>query len=97
MILLGDGGMGKTVSLIHFWKTLLESNSKNGGETIPLFITLLEYNSVTEDEYANFIAKRIAWHYLGLKEDRGDTINLLWDVFKIAPPNGLPNILLLLD
>ncbi|MEJ7736277.1 MAG: TIR domain-containing protein [Chitinophagaceae bacterium] len=97
LLLLGDGGMGKTVSLIHFWETLLKNNQENKQETIPIFITLHEYNTVSEGERPDFIAKRIIWNYLGIKESRGEAMDVLWDVFKTASKKGMPNIVLLLD
>lgn len=96
-ILLGEGGMGKTVSLIHFWEAVLKNNQQSDHQSIPLFITLHEYHTVSEGERSDFVAKRIAWHYLGIKENRGEAMETLWEVFKTAPQKGSPNIVLLLD
>lgn len=96
-ILLGDGGMGKTVSLINLWKTLLNNNQEREVGTIPIFLTLHEYNTVSEQERDGFIAKRICWHYLGLKENRGATIDALWDAIKTNSEKEVPSMVLLLD
>lgn len=97
LILLGDGGMGKTVSLIHLWKKLINLDFTNHPVPIPIFITLNEYNFLSDDGRTDFITKRIAWHYLGVKENYNESINLLWQVFKATAENNAPNILLLLD
>lgn len=87
--------MGKTVSLIHLWEGLLKNKDVYG--TLPLFLTLHEYNLRSEDERSNFIAKRIAWHYLGLKDSSTEAIELIWAAFKATTENGSPDIVLLLD
>ena len=92
VILFGDGGMGKTVSLIHFWEMFLKTQK----ETIPIFLTCMN-TTASETERHGFITKRIVWHYLRLKVPPGEYINAIWDVFKTASENGRQNIVLLLD
>ncbi|MEJ7766842.1 MAG: hypothetical protein WKF89_03460 [Chitinophagaceae bacterium] len=89
-VLFGDGGMGKTVSLIHLWDTLLKTNS----EIVPVFLTLNEYNQ-PHLQKEDFIAKRIARHYLGETTDK--TIDDIWEAWKIEKQPGTPNMILLLD
>ncbi|MCP5054801.1 MAG: SMEK domain-containing protein, partial [bacterium] len=43
-VIVGEGGMGKTVSLIRLWERLLEGNKKGEKGPVPVFIPLNEYN-----------------------------------------------------
>jgi hypothetical protein len=64
-VLVGDGGMGKTVSLIHWWKKLLETGECRQGEPIPVFITLNEFNQVPSGKREDFIIASILKNYGG--------------------------------
>ncbi len=97
ILLLGDGGMGKTVSLIHLWKALLEKNQQDTRQPIPLFVSLKEYNTVPEIERHNFISSRIAWHYLRERKNSGETTNAFWDFIMEKPELDITRLVLLLD
>lgn len=93
-VLLGEGGMGKTVTLLHIWKNLLE------GDSVPIFLNLNEYNTASETERQGFIIKRIVQRYLlggdiwttSEKETKGLVQLLNADQYKQRP-----RIILLLD
>lgn len=63
-VIVGLGGMGKTVSLLQWWENLLnyKPNSESPGP-IPVFIALNEFNQVFEMEGGNFIVSYIIRHY----------------------------------
>jgi hypothetical protein len=60
-VIVGEVGMGKTVSLIHWWEKYLE----NRGETkpVPVFIELNEFNQLKEEKRDGFILSMIYDHY----------------------------------
>ncbi len=61
-VLLGEGGMGKTVSVIRLWQHFLQKKEPN--TPIPIFISLNEYNSKDKKDSEDFIKKTIAKNYL---------------------------------
>ncbi len=76
--LTGEGGMGKTVSLLWAWKQLIghgkekeDSSGKKKGKNragkniIPIYIALNQYNRVSPLIRENFITQYIAEYYLG--------------------------------
>ena len=92
-VILGDGGMGKTVSLLRIW----EDGLKNTTATVPVFIALNEYNSTSDTQREDFILRRIA-QTCGLAEDlTPEWKNALWNLIRNPLPNGKPAIRLLLD
>ncbi len=60
-VILGDGGMGKTVSLIQWWQQLLENKDTNS--PVPVYIALNEYNQLPEGKRDNFIVSYIRKNY----------------------------------
>lgn len=92
-VLFGEGGMGKTVSLLRLWHEKLKN--KNTGP-IPLFIPLHEFNWASEAEKDGFILKYLARHYLQIRELTADLENDLWELCT-SPSPGHPKIVLLLD
>jgi WD40 repeat protein len=64
-VIVGDGGMGKTVSLIQWWKKLLETGEHRQGEPVPVFIALNEFNQVPEEERKDFIMASVLKNYGG--------------------------------
>lgn len=91
-LLVGDGGMGKTVSLLLLWRDLLFE--ENG--PVPVFIPLNEYNSSSEAERNDFVARYICKNLLNIPEPLPETVNALWKLFE-TPREGKPSLILLLD
>ena len=91
-LLVGDGGMGKTVSLLLLWRDLLFE--ENG--PVPVFIPLNEFNSSSEAERNDFVVRYICKNLLNIPEPLPETINALWKLFE-TPLNGKPSLVLLLD
>ncbi|AEE54381.1 caspase family protein [Haliscomenobacter hydrossis] len=92
-VVLGEGGMGKTVSLLRLWEDWLESQAA----AVPVFIALNEYNALPAAERADFVLRSIARN-CGLVESLTDEWkNALWDILRHPHPAGSPSILLLLD
>lgn len=86
-LLIGAGGMGKTVSLIQLWQQmLLEMKSP---APIPIFIPLNEFNN---RPVSGFIRKYILEHY-----DFSDFDQLAKAPLKIEDQADRPHLLLLLD
>ena len=93
-VIVGEGGLGKTVSLLTLWKKYLESDNP----TIPIYIALNEYNPEDPD---NFITQYIARYYLEQQNLTQEEENQLWKIF-IHPAghdsdNEVPSVLFLLD
>jgi hypothetical protein len=61
----GAGGMGKTVSLIHWWEKLLGSGEHWPGGPVPVFIALNEFNQVPEGKREDFIMASVLKNYGG--------------------------------
>lgn len=91
-LLVGDGGMGKTVSLLLLWRDLLFE--ENG--PVPIFIPLNEYNASSEAERNDFVVRYICEHLLNIPEPLPETVNALWKLFETSQ-NGAPSLILLLD
>lgn len=91
-LLVGDGGMGKTVSLLLLWRDLLFE--ENG--PVPVFIPLNEYNSSSEAERNDFVVRYICKSLLNIPEPPAETVNALWKVLA-TPREGKPSLILLLD
>jgi WD40 repeat protein len=91
-LLFGDGGMGKTVSLLLLWRDLLFD--ENG--PVPVFIPLNEYNSSSEDERNDFIVRHICKQLLNIPEPLPETVNAIWKLFE-THNDGMPSLILLLD
>ncbi|SDF90259.1 WD40 repeat [Dyadobacter soli] len=91
-LLVGDGGMGKTVSLLLLWRDLLFD--ENG--PVPIFIPLNEYNSSSEAERNDFVVRYIYKNLLNIPEPPDETVNALWQLFETSR-DGKPSLILLLD
>jgi len=91
-VIVGDGGMGKTVSLIQWWQKLLENSDKI--KPVPVYIALNEFNQVPEGKRENFILSYILKNY-------GDDDTTLEQIEKIITPQLVtdhsPTMVLLLD
>lgn len=59
-LLIGEGGTGKTTSLLRAWKSLLERENLEQYQMIPIYIPLNEANSNLGE---NFIEKYFQEHY----------------------------------
>lgn len=95
-VLTGEGGMGKTVSVITLWERFLEDKDS----PIPLFIALNEYNEASTEERQDFIVKSICRNYLNKENFTGELKEKIWDLFReFDSKEGIkqPSVLLLLD
>ncbi|MCX6584157.1 MAG: hypothetical protein NT166_28625 [Candidatus Aminicenantes bacterium] len=110
-IIVGDGGMGKTVSLVRLWETLLIKNflevqgaifqlkplaaEGNNDGLVPVFIALNEFNQVKEEKRQGFILNYIRENYC----DSPTTVEEIWDALKLPVQEGVfkPRFVLLLD
>jgi hypothetical protein len=98
-VVLGDGGMGKTVSLIHWWEQLLDEGEQQQGKPVPLFIALNEFNQVPEEQRKDFIISYILEHYCLAPGDK-PTAAQVKELMKTLPRIGSdmsPGVVLLLD
>jgi hypothetical protein len=95
-IIAGEGGMGKTVSLVRLWKTYLDRVHSGLDEPIPVFIALNEFNRRT-GAARDFILSWVADSYLG---DEG-LKNVLKKLLKAGEQREdrlkVPSVVLLLD
>lgn len=93
-LILGDGGMGKTMSLLRIWEKLLD-----GQDTpVPIFVALNEYNLAKGEERSDFIARYIVQHYLRINQVTNELLDNVWNFFKSErPKDSLPSIMILLD
>jgi hypothetical protein len=95
-VIVGEGGMGKTVSLVRLWKTYLDRIDSGSDEPIPVFIALNEFNQRTNST-GDFILSRIAKSYL----DDERLKNVLNKLFKARGQRvdgmKVPTVVLLLD
>jgi len=92
--ILGDGGMGKTVSIIRLWENFLEKRKTES--PIPIFIALNEYNQIAEaSDREEFIVNQIRKKY-----SESTSIDGIWEVMKTPIHNNgnfVPSLILLLD
>ncbi len=95
-VIVGEGGMGKTVSLVRLWKTYLDRINSGSDEPIPVFIALNEFNHCTNTT-GDFIRSLIAKSYL----DDERLKNVLNKLFKARGQRvggiNVPSVVLLLD
>ncbi len=94
-VILGEGGMGKTVSIIRLWAEYLEKKDKK--TSVPIFIALNEYNQISDaSKREDFIVSMI-------KKNNGDeTVSkeAIWKIMKTPIQKGddfIPSLILLLD
>lgn len=93
VVLVGEGGLGKTVSLLILWQQYLEDEN-----TIPIFIPLNDYNQA--DDRRHFVRNYIARYYLQQPHPSDTEKNLLWQLLvrsRDEPEQTKPAVLLLLD
>jgi WD40 repeat protein len=92
--ILGDGGMGKTVSIVRLWKDYLDKQQTDS--PIPIFIALNEYNQIAvASNREKFIVNQIRKKY-----DESITSEDIWEVMKSPIQNKgkfVPSLILLLD
>jgi WD40 repeat protein len=98
VVIVGEGGMGKTVSLVRLRETFL-NNIENGiDDPIPVFIALNEYNH-HKANVCDFIQNQVLRNYLG--DIVGNLKNVLLKFFKtpLKETNGgkIPAVVLFLD
>jgi WD40 repeat protein/predicted MPP superfamily phosphohydrolase len=91
----GEGGRGKTVSLVRLWEEHVSSNI--GNMPVPIFIDLNEYNNANEDFKKVFIRNTIGKEYLGKVRLSDEENNKLWDFLRKPLKDGQPSVILLLD
>lgn len=98
-VLTGDGGMGKTVSLLRWWQEYTKYEHWQPNTPIPLFIQLHEYNRwASNSDGANFILNQICKDYRhdSGKLDKEHLLDLfLHSIQKDSQP--IPSVILLLD
>jgi hypothetical protein len=94
-VILGEGGMGKTVSLIYWWKKLLIPVAHRKDIPVPVFIALNEFNK-EEGKRDRFILGKITEYYGQGKV----SIDQIEAIMKTPLQDGdefLPSMVLLLD
>ncbi|MEQ8156128.1 MAG: hypothetical protein ABRQ25_14775 [Clostridiaceae bacterium] len=99
---IGEGGMGKTVSLLKLWNLFLEGSCS----PIPIYIELNNYNAYyvkSENESLhnrNYIMNVITKNYLGIEKISDEDRNALSELLKkknSQEGKHVPSIILLLD
>ena len=91
-IVKGQGGMGKTVTLLQLWKQYIDEDGP-----LPLFIILNEYNQAQPEEQADWIMHYILHNYLDEQVPTQENKNLLSQWLKADHHSEHPKVLLLLD
>ncbi|HLP44936.1 MAG TPA: NACHT domain-containing protein, partial [Candidatus Kapabacteria bacterium] len=95
-VIVGEGGMGKTVSLIQWWENLLGSGEKSIPVPVPVFIALNEFNQVSEAKREGFILETIRKNY-GLDKITLDQIESIMKTPLQQGKGFIPSMVLLLD
>lgn len=103
LLLVGEGGMGKTVSLINIWSHYLQETEKN--KPVPLFIALNEFNYVNQvDCKLGFICSKIIETYLPNNQTSNITADKVFELLnaerkakKKEVQKNKPTTILLLD
>ena len=94
-VIVGEGGLGKTVSLIRLW----DENTQiyEPGKPVPIFIALNEYNQASDTSDRNdFIISMIKDYYLDDSVSDAD----VWEAMKTPIKDEIdyvPSMVLLLD
>lgn len=96
-VIVGDGGMGKTVSLLQWWEQLLGPGKLP--EPVPVFIALNEFNQVLEGKREDFIISSVLNNYGG---ENGEQLTVAQVKKTMKTPlragsDFIPSIVLLLD
>jgi WD40 repeat protein len=87
-VIVGEGGMGKTVSMVRLWQILLEREANETDKPVPVFIALNEFNQVSEEKRRGFILNYIHENYC----DSSTTIEEIWDAMKHPEKEGTLSI-----
>ncbi len=95
-VLIGEGGMGKTVSLIRLWEKLTDSKSYELGAPVPLFIPLNEWTRPSKNIKSRFIVEMINEKYLGRKPEDEEILDLMKSA-ENSKNTFVPSVILLLD
>lgn len=97
-VIVGEGGMGKTVSLIRLWEKCIKSSEED--TPIPIYIALNEYNEVDVKDSRHFIINTIMKDYFSKLDVTNQACDNLWELMKAPINNGKthrPSVILLLD
>ncbi|NIM15373.1 MAG: SMEK domain-containing protein [Candidatus Aminicenantes bacterium] len=95
-VLVGEGGMGKTVSLVRLWKEYTRAEFYVPGSPVPVFIQLNEWNRWAERNQKNFINWMIRHYYLDDAVEEKE----IQELMKQPVKNGdsfVPSVILMLD
>ena len=98
ILLVGEGGMGKTFSLVQIWKHYLSKKEENS--PIPIYVSLNRYNDIPDGDRDAFITNYILENYLQKRFFSSEEQKKLWDVLmNDTKKSGKedPSIILLLD
>lgn len=104
-IILGEGGMGKSVALMQWWNQILELADKAKkdplnpelGVTIPIYVALHEFNQLSESKREGFLTRYIARHYLGERSMSAESESQIWKWLRKPSGDKPPKMILLLD
>ena len=99
VLIKGEGGMGKTVSLISLWQYLIDKYDED--MPVPIYISLSEYNTIKNKlKKESFILDSISKYYLKKSVNRRKVKDALWKKFQ-EPNNqkaeSKPSFILMLD
>ncbi len=89
-LILGEGGLGKTVSMLRLWEAYLTAGP------IPCFIALNEYNQAP-DGSQEFLIRYLAKQYLGQSHPSPAQLTQLQAWLEAPWPHAQPKALILLD
>ncbi|MGE5343174.1 MAG: SMEK domain-containing protein [Candidatus Omnitrophota bacterium] len=101
VVITGEGGMGKTVSLVRMWEKLLNDYTTeplvNNQSPIPLFIALNEYNHFNLNT-KDFIQTQVLKNYLD-NDSKSESVLLRLFKTPLSKPdrNPMPAVVLFLD
>lgn len=88
-LLIGAGGMGKTVSMVHLWTYFLEKPKAPGEEVpVPLYLALEEINDWQGNRRGHFLEEQLQQYY---------QIYDFRDLLGVENTQYAPRIILLLD
>jgi hypothetical protein len=88
-VIKGDGGMGKTVSLVRLWDEFTKHYHAAG--PVPVFIQLNEINTVPEEKRMDFILSTIRRDYFDGSVIEEEIL------FFLREPRDVPAVVLLMD
>jgi WD40 repeat protein len=97
VLLKGEGGMGKTVSIIRLWEKYTGSEEYNPQFPVPVFVPLSEYSQrISANEPAGFIQWVIKQYYLDERTRQKELLDVFREPFG-TEEDGVPSVLLMLD